>query len=101
MIISSFRSEYGVSVRSDEFKTMKWAEFAILLGGLGEDSPLARTAAVRLETDPKVIERFNTAQRRMNTQWRAKRAKAVSEAERDSYVYQFQQMFKSMCEGGG
>ena len=76
---------------------MTWAEFAILLSGLGENTPLARTVAIRLEDDPKILEHFSTAQRRIRADWLSKRAKTVPTQDRDAAVAYFQAMFKQLC----
>ena len=76
---------------------MKWAEFAVLLSGLGENTPLARTVSIRLEDDPKILERFTSAQRRVRSEWLAKRAGRVSTQDRDAAVAHFQAMFKNLC----
>ena len=55
LIVSSFRSEYGVSIYSKDFAKMSWNEFCSLLQGLGPETPLARTVQIRLETDKEVL----------------------------------------------
>lgn len=92
LIVSSFRSEYGVSLRSKEFQTMKWTEFVVLLTGLSENSPLARTAAIRLENDPDRLKYFNSAQLRIRQEWRDKQAKPVEQAD----IENIKQMFMNM-----
>ena len=72
LIVSSFKSEYGVSLYSDEFRKMTWKEFCVLLTGLGEDTPLVSVVRIRLEDDPDVLKRFSEAQHRIRNKWRAK-----------------------------
>jgi len=81
-----------VSLRSEEFKTMKWQEFIVLLTGLSENSPLARTAAIRLENDPDRLKYFNSAQLRIRQEWRDKHAKQIE----DSDIESIKQMFMNM-----
>ena len=81
-----------MSLRSEEFKTMKWQEFIVLLTGLSENSPLARTAAIRLENDPDRLKYFNSAQLRIRREWRDKHAKQIE----DSDIESIKQMFMNM-----
>lgn len=86
-------------MRSEEYKTMKWTEFAALLSGLSENSPLARLVQIRLENDPERLKAFTPQQRRIRAKWHAKAAQSVSIAERDAAVEHFRKMF--FKEGGG
>jgi hypothetical protein len=77
---------------------MKWEEFAILLSGLGENSPLARIVTIRLENDPERLKDFTSAQHRIRNKWRSKTAKSVYLAERDAAVEHFKKMFMKMAQ---
>lgn len=78
---------------------MKWGEFAALLSGLSADSPLGRIAAVRSETDPKIIEKFTPAQRRIHSEWRNRKAQSVGKERLDEALDFFKKIFIQM--GGG
>ena len=95
--MSSFRSEYGVKINSDEFKNMSWDEFTDLLSGLPAESPLGRMVQIRLENDENVIKNFTSSQRRIRSEWRSRQAKAVSEEESEAFLEQMKQMFISMA----
>ena len=76
---------------------MSWSEFRSLLCGLSEKSSLARTVSVRLENDPKVIESFTPAQRRIRDKWLSKRRTAsCSKQELNSFLDQMKAAFAAM-----
>lgn len=76
---------------------MTWDEFCSLLTGLSEKSPLARVVQIRLENDPKVLERFNSAQHRIRSEWRARR-KPVKRTndELDDFLREMEAAFASL-----
>lgn len=77
---------------------MTWKEFASLLSGLGEGTPLARTVAIRLEKDQERINDFSSAQYRIWSKWRNKAAQRVPEADRNAAAEYFKQMFMKMAQ---
>ncbi|MEE3499059.1 MAG: Gp15 family bacteriophage protein [Ruminococcus bromii] len=95
-MVSSFKSSYGVSVYSQDFKHMTWKEFRSLLQGLGSDTPLARTVQIRLETDKDIIKNFNSSQRRIRYKWRSRNVKSYSKADMDIVLAELQSAFASM-----
>ncbi|MEE0060948.1 MAG: Gp15 family bacteriophage protein [Acutalibacteraceae bacterium] len=101
VIVSSFRSEYGVAVYSDEFKKMKWNEFESLLSGLNIDSPLGRLVQIRTETDSKVIKNFSSHQRRIYNEWQMRRLRNSSPQANENAIEQMRQAFVQMALGGG
>ncbi|MEE0265578.1 MAG: Gp15 family bacteriophage protein [Acutalibacteraceae bacterium] len=100
-MVSSFRSEYGVAVYSDEFKKMKWNEFVSLLSGLNIDSPLGRLVQIRTETDSKVIKNFSSHQRRIYNEWKMRKLKNSSPQSNENAIEQMRQAFVQMALGGG
>lgn len=96
LIVSSFKSQYGVSIYSKEFKQMTWTEFRSLLQGLGADTPLARTVQIRLETDKEVLKNFTSAQHKIRNKWRSRNVKQYTEADMQEILKQFQNIFASM-----
>ena len=85
-----------MSIYSEDFKKMTWAEFSSLLQGLGPDTPLARTIQIRLETDKDVIKNFNSSQRRIRGKWRSRNVKSYSKADMDIVLAELQSAFASM-----
>ena len=49
------RQQYGLRIQSDEFASMGWDEFADLLSGLNDETPLVKVAMIRTETDRERI----------------------------------------------
>jgi hypothetical protein len=75
---------------------MTWTEFRSLLSGLGPDTPLARTAQIRLEDDKNILKNFTSAQHRIRNKWRSRKAKQYTEADMDAVLKQFQDIFSAM-----
>lgn len=85
-----------MSVYSEDFKKMKWAEFCSLLSGLGENTPLARVVQIRLESDPEVIKTFTSAQHRIRNKWQSRHKVKRGKAELDSFLREIQSAFAAM-----
>lgn len=79
---------------------MKWGEFAALLAGLSADSPLGRIVRIRCENDPKTLEHFTPAQRRIRNEWKAKQAGGVSQEALDSFLENIKNVFIGMAKEG-
>ena len=75
---------------------MTWTEFCSLLSGLGPDTPLARTVQIRLEEDKEILKNFTSAQHRIRNKWRSRNVKKYTEADMDSVLKQFQDIFSAM-----
>lgn len=75
---------------------MTWQEFRSLLTGLGPDTPLARTVQIRLEEDKEILKNFTSAQHAIRNKWRSRNIKRYSEADMDSVLKEFQNIFSSM-----
>lgn len=101
LIVSSFQSEYGVRIYSQDFKKMKWDEFSSLMNGLSADSPLGRMVQIRLENDKNVLKHFTPHQRKIRSEWRNKQAKQMTVQDCDSAMEQFKNVFIAMAKGGG
>lgn len=84
------RMQYGLRIRSDEFAAMPWDEFADLLSGLGEQTPLVRVAQIRTETDSERIRAMTPEQRRMRADWQRRRAARRTPAETEAFVSMLQ-----------
>lgn len=75
---------------------MTWTEFSSLLSGLGADTPLARTAQIRLENDKNVLKYFTSAQHKIRNKWRTRTAKQRTAADIGTALYEFEQLFANM-----
>ena len=92
-MVSSFRTQYGISFYSYDFKGMKWKEFRALVSGLSSETPLGRIIQIRSEDDPKMLESFSPGQHRIRDEWRNKRAKQRTQEELDAVLKELQQAF--------
>ncbi|MEI3239822.1 MAG: hypothetical protein V8S32_07290 [Lachnospiraceae bacterium] len=72
------RSQYGLSLASQEFRQMRWDEFAALLSGIGPETALGRVVAIRSETDPDILKHYTPEQRRIRDSWMAKNKATIS-----------------------
>jgi hypothetical protein len=93
------RAQYNLNMYGDEFRQMKWVEFAALLSGISAESPLGRLVQIRTETDPDIIKHFTTGQKRIHADWQRKKANEVSEEEMADVLASFKQAFLSISGG--
>lgn len=89
------RQQYGLRIQSDEFASMGWDEFADLLSGLNDETPLVKVAMIRTEMDRERIRAMTPEQRRMRADWQRARAKKRPKAEVDAFLRMMQEAFKS------
>ena len=89
------RQQYGLRVQSEEFRQMSWDEFADLITGLNEQTPLVRVAMIRTETNPERLKDLTPEQRAMRSEWMRRRAKQRSQQEVDSFLSTIQKQFES------
>lgn len=96
LIVASFSAQYGIRMYTKEFKEMKWVEFRALLAGLGADTPLGKIIAIRSEED---MENFSDYQRRIRNEWRARKAKEVTEEQLESILEELKAAFIQRAGG--
>ena len=99
MIVSSFLSQYGFRIYSDDFRKMKWEEFKALLSGLGPDTPLGRMVQIRAEEDEELLKYFTPEQKRIRREWRLREAKEKPKEELDAVLESLKQAFIQMAGG--
>lgn len=99
MIVSSFLSQYGFRIYSDDFRKMKWDEFRALISGLGPDTPLGRVVQIRSEEDEEILKYFTPEQKRIRREWRLRNAEEKSEEELASVLESLKQAFIQMAGG--
>ena len=73
---------------------MRWDEFADLLNGLNENTPLARMIQIRTENDPEVLKNYTAGQRKIRADWQNKKAKQKSTAEVDGFLKTIEEAFR-------
>lgn len=99
LIVASFSAQYGIRMYTKEFKEMKWVEFRALLAGLGADTPLGKIIAIRSEEDADVLKTFTDHQKRTRNEWRARKAKEVTEEKLESMLEELKSAFIQMAGG--
>ena len=72
---------------------MGWDEFADLLSGLNESTPLAKVAQVRTATDRDRIMAMTPEQRRMRAEWQRRRAKSLPQQDTEAFIAMIQAAF--------
>ena len=90
------RQQYGLRIRGDEFREMSWDEFADLLGGLNEQTPLVRLAQVRTESDPHALKDFTSAQRAERSRWQARKARKRPVQDVETFLSEMQKTFSHL-----
>ena len=73
LIEQSIAKQYGVLPTAQG--ELPWSEWAKLVGGLMDDTPLGRVVTTRSETDRELIKQMGPWQRRVRAEWAAYRAK--------------------------
>ncbi|WP_195891804.1 Gp15 family bacteriophage protein [Anaeromassilibacillus senegalensis] len=68
LIEQSIAKQYGV-LPSDQ-PDLHYADWAKLVSGLMDDTPLGRVVAVRSEDDPDMLKAFTPEQNRLRTEWK-------------------------------
>lgn len=74
---------------------MPWCEFADLLAGLNESTPLVKVAMIRTETDRDRLRAMKPEQRRMRADWQRARAQKRPKAEVDEFLRMLQDAFRA------
>lgn len=72
LIEQSIAKQYGIL--PSEQGNLRYADWAKLVGGLMDDTPLLRTVEIRRETDRDVIRKMTPDQLRIRSEWRAYQA---------------------------
>lgn len=87
------RMQYGLRINSDEFRSMPWDEFADLLSGLNEQTPLVEVARMRTTNDRERIAQMTPEQRRMRAEWKNRRARRMPKQSIDEFLSMMQAAF--------
>lgn len=67
LIEMSIAKQYGIL--PSQQGELSWSDWSKLVGGLMDDTPLGRTVALRMESDPEVIKNFSPSQKRVRREW--------------------------------
>lgn len=98
LIVSSFQSQYGIRLSRD-LSGMSWDEFCDLLAGLDSKTALGRIVSIRSETDKDILKHFTPEQRKIRSEWLARQAKEVSQAQLDAVLDFWKNGFLKMVGG--
>lgn len=93
MIEQSIAKQYGVlpSQQGD----LPYSDWAKLVSGLMDDTPLGRVVAVRAERDPETIRRFSPEQKRLRQEWTTFRTKGADPDRQGQMA--LQKMLAALC----
>ena len=99
LIEQSIAKQYGVlPSRQGELKYSDWAK---MVSGLMDDTPLGRVVQLRTEQDKAVLKRLTKEERQMRAEWaafqRARRGPDHSETD----ITQLETMIAALFGGGG
>ena len=101
LIEQSIATQYGILPHQQG--DLSYSEWAKLVSGLMDDTPLGRIVAVRTETDHKVISQFSPWQRQIRADWNAFKAQRLSQQSTEDMEQQMKQLEKMLASafGGG
>ena len=94
LIEQSIAKQYGV-LPSDQ-ENLRYADWAKMVGGLMDDTPLGRVVAIRAETDPEMIRKMTSDQRGIRSEWAAFRARSATKEVKQEQIKQLQAMIAGM-----
>lgn len=80
-----------------EQENLKYSDWAKMVSGLMDDTPLGRVVGVRSETDQEIIRRFTPEQRAIRQDWERVRAKRILQLPEKELRQQFAQMEQAMA----
>ena len=96
LIAQSVAKQYGI-LPSDQEK-MHYGEWALLVSGLMEDTPLGQTVLIRKENDKERLKHFTRYEHRIRNAWRSFTAKQkLSDNKKpEHFAKMFEDMFRNM-----
>ena len=97
LVVSSFQTQYGIRL-SESLKEMSFREFAYLIEGLSDTTPLGRIVAIRAENNPEHLKEFTPEQRKIRSEYRRKAASKKTKKEVGDAIEQFKQAFISLAK---
>ncbi len=106
LIEQSIAKQYGVipSLQGD----LKYSDWAKMVSGLMEDTPLGRIVQIRSETDKDTLKRFTPDQKKIRSDWQRFRAAQIAQDPnaRAEYARRMQALERSFAvafggKGGG
>lgn len=95
LIEQSIAKQYGVLPSEQE--NLKYSDWAKMVSGLMDDTPLGYVVSIRSETDQEIIRRFTPEQRAIRQDWERVRAKRILQLPEKELRQQFAQMEQAMA----
>lgn len=75
LIEQSIAKQYGIIPSEQE--ELKYSDWAKLVSGLMEDTPLGRIVSIRSETDREAIRKFTSEQKKVYNYWQRFRSRKI------------------------
>lgn len=94
LIEQSIAKQYGVL--PSEQGNLKYADWAKLVSGLMEDTPLGQVVKLRTEKDRDVLKRLTPAQRKMRADWALFKQKKYKNTAQKTDITALENMMKSL-----
>jgi hypothetical protein len=84
-------------VLPSEQENLKYSDWAKMVSGLMDDTPLGRIVGVRSETDPNIIKNFTQEQRAIQADWRRFKFAHVPKVSEEDARRQMDQLEKAFA----
>lgn len=97
LIEQSIAKQYGVLPSEQE--NLRYTDWAKMVGGLMDDTPLGRVAAIRAETDREVIRKMTPDQWEIRSEWAKFRAGSKTKEVHQEQMKQLQAMIAGLFGG--
>lgn len=96
LIAQSVAKQYGILPGAQD--EMHYSEWALLVSGLMEDTPLGQTVLIRKENDKERLRHFSQYEHRIRNEWRSFIAKQkLSENKKpEDFAKIFEDMFRNL-----
>ncbi len=97
LIEQSIAKQYGVL--PSEQGSLKYSDWAKMVGGLMKDTPLGQTVLIRSESDPEVLKYFTPEQMAVRRKWHGfqmHHTPKLTVQEQRRQIDRFEKMFASM-----
>lgn len=101
LIEQSIATQYGILPQDQE--ELPYTEWAKLVSGLMDNTPLGRVVAVRGEQDQKIISQMTPWQRQIRSDWQAFLAAKTAQQPREDLARQMLELERMLANafGGG
>lgn len=97
LIVQSIAKQYGILPSAQG--ELPYGEWAVLVSGIMEDTPLGQTVLIRKEEDRNRLKNFTKYEHRIRNEWRSFIAQQKTERDKmrpEDYAVNFEKMFASM-----